>query len=160
MDQAMRNEVELRMDIEATEHSSETILYVEDESFVREVTREILESAGYRVWTARDAVEALQICALHGPEVDLLLTDVVLPGDSGPELAVRVRRDHPQVRLLYVTGYPEQLAMLSAGDESFLAKPFSTAALLREVGEILERSMAVNVIPDRSRAAGSVVLSL
>ena len=122
---------------------SETILFVEDEAFVRRVAAEVLESAGYRVVVAASASEALQ--AYRGTEpVDLLVADVVLPDMSGRELAVRVETSLPSARILLMSGYPEQLALceLSAHHRKYLAKPFSLHSLLRSVREALDMAPA------------------
>jgi CheY-like chemotaxis protein len=117
-----------------------TILFVEDEAFVREVTGEVLRSAGYQILTATNAAEASSIYDAHRSDVDLLLTDVVLPGETGRALAGRLRRENPRLRVLLVTGYSEQMAPLAATDEECLAKPFSTEVLLRRVRQLLDRS--------------------
>lgn len=116
--------------------AGKTILLVEDEAFVREVTCEVLRSAGYRVLTARTAVEATRAYEANCGDVDLLLTDVVLPGESGRTLARRLRGENPWLQALLVTGYPEQLGLL-AEDEECLAKPFATDVLLRRVKQLL-----------------------
>ena len=118
---------------------AETILLVEDETFVREVTSEVLRSAGYMVLAAKDAVEAIRVYERTGSEVDLLLTDVVLPGESGHALAARMRRENTELQVLFVTGYPEYIAMAEAAHEECLAKPFSTGVLLRRVRQLLDR---------------------
>ena len=117
---------------------TETILFVEDEAFVREVTCEVLRSAGYRVLSARNAVEAARSYDDRCGEIDLLLTDVVLPGDTGPVLARRLRRENPRLKVLFVTGYAEQMGLREA-DAECLAKPFSTGVLLRRVRQLLDR---------------------
>jgi two-component system, cell cycle sensor histidine kinase and response regulator CckA len=122
----------------------ETILLVEDEAFVREVTSEVLHSAGYRVLAAKNAVEADRLYSAYRDaqcgEIGLLLTDVVLPGESGRELSRRLRRENPGLKTLLVSGYVEQLARLEAEREEFLAKPFSTEALLRRVKHLLQQA--------------------
>src|SRR5271169_2324688 len=105
--------------------AGETILFVEDEAFVRDVTCEVLRSAGYRVLAARNAAEAVGIYEARGGEVELLLSDVVLPGETGPAMARRLRRGHPELKVLLVTGYAEQIGVLERKQEEFLAKPFS-----------------------------------
>jgi CheY-like chemotaxis protein len=118
---------------------TETILLVEDEAFVREVTHEVLESAGYRVVTARNAMEALAERE-RVSHVDLLLTDMVLPGKSGRALARDLRSLQPRLAVLFVTGYATPLAEIKAAlpAEECLPKPFSAAALLRKVREMLD----------------------
>lgn len=117
---------------------TETILLVEDEAFVRKVTHEVLQSAGYGVVTAKNAAEAIEQRA-RLPEVDLLLTDVVLPGKNGLALASDLRSRQPGLSVLFVTGYPLQLAEIEAAEPAAacLPKPFSAAALLRKVRQML-----------------------
>jgi CheY-like chemotaxis protein len=118
---------------------AETILFVEDEAFVREVTAEVLRSAGYRVLTAQNAVEAARAYAVHCRTVDLLLTDVILPGETGRALAEGLRRQNPELKILFVSGYAEQMQTHEAGVEECLAKPFSGGVLLRKVRHVLHR---------------------
>ncbi|MFZ0278702.1 MAG: response regulator [Candidatus Sulfotelmatobacter sp.] len=93
----------------ATRHCGpQTILLVEDEAFVRKVTAEVLESAGYRLVIAADAGEALAYRGRLAP--DLLLADVIMPGMSGRELASEFTRLYPNTRVLLMSGYEEQLA--------------------------------------------------
>jgi two-component system cell cycle sensor histidine kinase/response regulator CckA len=119
-------------------HGTETILLVEDEAFVRKVTHQVLQAAGYGVAAAKNAVEALEQRELL-PRVDLLLTDVVLPGKNGRALASDLRLRQPNLSVLFVTGYPLQLAEIEAAEpvEACLPKPFSAAALLRKVRQML-----------------------
>jgi len=112
---------------------SRGILFVEDEAFVRLVTCEVLRSAGYSVFTAKNAAEALEIYQRRRGALELLLTDVVLPDENGLELAGRLRRDNPELKVLFVTGYAEQMGA------DRLAKPFSTEVLLRRLRGLLDR---------------------
>lgn len=114
-----------------------TILLVEDEIFVREVTSEVLRSAGYRVLTAKNAADAEQVYLQWGGEIDLLFTDVILPGENGRCFAERLRLSHPTLKILLVTGYAEQMGPLESGREEYLAKPFSTRELLEKVKEMM-----------------------
>ena len=117
--------------------SAGTILLVEDEVFVRDVTSEVLRSAGYRVLPAKNTADAEQLYVQRGGEVDLLLTDVILPGEDGRCFAERLRLSHPTLKTLLVTGYAEQLGLLAGGREEYLAKPFSTMELLEKVQEMV-----------------------
>ncbi|HXY78112.1 MAG TPA: response regulator [Candidatus Acidoferrales bacterium] len=117
----------------------ETILLVEDETFVREVASEVLQSAGYRVLTAKNAAEAARTYDSQSGEVDLLLTDVVLPGESGRALAERLQQASPRLNVLLVTGYAKQMGLEGAGTVACLAKPFSVGVLLEKVREVLDR---------------------
>jgi CheY-like chemotaxis protein len=122
---------------------SEGILYVEDEVFVREVTCEVLSAAGYRVLTAKNADEAVHAYVEGCGQVDLLLTDVVLPGKSGRALAQKLRRNNKGLKVLFVTGYAEQMGLTTAGQEECLAKPFCTEVLLRKVRWLLDHANSV-----------------
>ena len=117
----------------------ETILFVEDETFVREVTGEVLRSAGYRVLVAKDAATAARTYEAESGDVDLLLTDVVLPGENGRALAAKLRRASPRLKVLLMTGYAEQMGLQQAGAGACLAKPFSVGMLLRKVRQVLDR---------------------
>jgi CheY-like chemotaxis protein len=116
----------------------ETILLVEDETFVREVTCEVLRAAGYRVLTAKNAVEGAREYDQACGEVDLLLTDVILPGETGRVLAARLRLENPRLKVLLVTGYVEQMRASEARYEECLAKPFSSGVLLRRVRQVID----------------------
>ncbi len=106
----------------ARRRGAQTILLVEDEAFVREVTCEVLRSAGYRVLTAKNATEAMQAYEVRGDEVDLLLSDVVLPGESGRVLAGKLRRENPWLKILLVTGYAEQMGAAGRDAGGMLGK--------------------------------------
>src|SRR5580692_13045576 len=88
----------------------ETILLVEDEAFVRNATAEVLESAGYRLVVAGSAAEALMAYRSCSRPVDLLLADIVMPGKDGRELATELENFYPRARVLFMSGYAEQLA--------------------------------------------------
>jgi two-component system cell cycle sensor histidine kinase/response regulator CckA len=123
----------------AWEDRVETILLVEDEDFVRNVTRKILRAAGYRVLAAGDSAAADRRFDEFGTEVDLLLTDMILPGENGAELAAKMRQQNPALKVLFVTGYADQIAALKNAGEECLLKPFCTEVLLRRVGELMGR---------------------
>src|ERR1043165_1866834 len=84
-----------------------SILLVEDETFVREVTAEILTTAGYKVLKARSAVEGIREFRQHKGEVALLLVDVVLPGKNGRDMARELMREEPKLKTVFISGYPE-----------------------------------------------------
>ena len=123
-------------------HGTETVLVVEDERQVREFVTRVLSAKGYRVLSAGEGFEALRLCKDCADPVDLLVTDVVMPGMGGRELASRVEAAVPGVRVLFVSGYTDNAVsrhgVLEAGLE-FLQKPFTTDALLGKVREILDR---------------------
>lgn len=117
-----------------------TILLVEDEPQVRAVVRRTLEQGGYDVLEAEDGVEALKVATVHDGDLAALLTDVVLPGMSGPDLAERLRPVHPGLPVLFMSGYTEDVAALqrlTGRDDPLLNKPFTPDALLAAVGRVV-----------------------
>jgi len=124
---------------------TETVLLAEDEQDVREVAREFLESAGYNVLEAASGDAALEISAAHGGTIDLLITDMVMPGMSGQELARKMRGLREGIRVIYMSGYSEHAAGEAAKCDSaavVLTKPFSRSLLLRTVRDILPIALA------------------
>ena len=122
--------------------AAETVLLVEDEAGVRKLSKRILESAGYRVLEAANGGEAEQLFVEHAGRIDLLVTDVVMPGIGGPELLRRLRDRTPTLRVLYMSGYTEQSAARIAGidrGQPFVQKPFRAAELVRHVRDALDR---------------------
>jgi two-component system cell cycle sensor histidine kinase/response regulator CckA len=118
---------------------SETILVAEDEDIVRRLLKTTLTSGGYTVLEARNGVEALEVCHRLGASVDLLVTDVVMPKMTGLELARRLAVDHPELKVLCLSGYSaEATAAQRPLAWPFLAKPFVPAALLERVREVLD----------------------
>jgi PAS domain S-box-containing protein len=123
-----------------TRSGTETILLVEDEDAVRALLRSVLESRGYSVLEASRGDEALELSQAYGGEIDLLVTDVVMPQMGGPQLARRLTSSRPHVKVLYISGYADQAAWYQNGLESgdaFLQKPFPPEALARKVREVL-----------------------
>lgn len=119
---------------------SETILLVEDNAALRDLVCRSLQRFGYRVLTADSAEAALDLCAREGNIVDLLVTDVVLPGLSGPALADQLKAQWPQLRTLLMSGYTDDNMVHHAivdGRRPFLQKPFTPEALARKVRMIL-----------------------
>ncbi|MGC2530988.1 MAG: response regulator, partial [Candidatus Acidiferrum sp.] len=125
---------------------TETILLAEDEQDVREVAREFLESGGYTVIEAFNGAEALRLATEHKAAIDLLVTDMVMPGMTGRELARRLQHQHSGVGVIYMSGYTEQTAAETAkadADMRLLTKPFSRGSILRAVREALNESARV-----------------
>jgi PAS domain S-box-containing protein len=120
---------------------SETILLVEDEEGVRDLARRILELKGYKVITASNPTEAAQVCERYEGPIHLLLTDVVMPTMSGPQLAEHVAFLRPGLKVLYISGYTDNAivphGILEEGVQ-FLQKPFTRDSLTRKVREVLE----------------------
>ena len=120
---------------------SETVLLVEDEDGVRALMRQVLHKHGYHVLEARHGGEALLLCERHQGKIDMLLTDVVLQQMSGRELAERLLKLRPEMKVLYVSGYADDAivhhGVLTAGI-AFLQKPFTTEALARKIRYVLD----------------------
>jgi two-component system, cell cycle sensor histidine kinase and response regulator CckA len=111
-----------------------TILVADDEPALRLAIVEILRGSGYKVLEADSSTQALEIARQHRAHLDILLTDIVMPGLRGPELARRVAKVPPEVQIVYMSGYVEGLpeAQLPA-NATFLQKPFRFATLLRQL---------------------------
>ena len=119
---------------------TETILLVEDEKGVRELTREYLETSGYAVVEAEDGHTALELAALHAGPIHLLITDVVMPGISGRELADRVQQLRPGIKILFMSGYTDQAVVhhgILETDAVLLQKPFTITTLAAKLREML-----------------------
>jgi two-component system cell cycle sensor histidine kinase/response regulator CckA len=113
---------------------------VEDEIGIRELIREILAAAGYEVYTAANAAEAIEFANLFEGEINLLLSDVVMPGMSGPEMAEMMKRARPDLKVLFASGYSDH-ALLRRGalarGAAFIGKPFDTDTLLARVSDLV-----------------------
>jgi CheY-like chemotaxis protein len=127
------------------EPGSETILLVEDEANLRYLARQYLEKQGYKVIEAADGAVAMQIAVAHEKVIHLLLTDVIMPGMNGRELAQRIAEIRPNVKILYMSGYTENVighnGMLDAGVR-LLQKPFNLRDLRSKVREVLDSTAA------------------
>jgi CheY-like chemotaxis protein len=123
----------------------ETVLLVEDEQGLRVLARRILESHGYAVIEASGGEEALRISRRHQSPIDLLLTDAVMPGMGGSDLAREIAAERPATRVLYMSGYTDD-AVVRQGhlDEgsAFIQKPFASDALVQKVREVLDGAPA------------------
>jgi CheY-like chemotaxis protein len=125
----------------AVRGGTETILLVEDEDSVRGLTAKVLAGYGYRVIEARDGAEAEQVGQRTGDYLHLMLTDVVMPGISGLELATRLTPVRPKMKVLFMSGYTDDIIGrrgVLAEDTAFLQKPFSPEVLARRVREVLD----------------------
>lgn len=125
----------------ALEIGSETVLVAEDEEAVRQIIEKALDAHGYRVLSARDGAEALERASAYAGQIELLVTDVVMPDMNGRELSRRLVETRPNLRTLYLSGYTDD-AILHRGvlqqGVAFLQKPFSLRALARKVRDVLE----------------------
>jgi CheY-like chemotaxis protein len=122
-----------------------TILLAEDEQEVREVAREFLESGGYTVLEARDGADALRLAEQHAGTIDVLVSDMVMPGITGQELATRMRETRKGLHVIFMSGYSEYAAVEAAHSDPklrLLSKPFSRAVILRAVRDILKAPRA------------------
>jgi two-component system cell cycle sensor histidine kinase/response regulator CckA len=123
------------------EENWETILLVEDEDNIRRPQAEILASHGYRVLEAADGAQAIALCKRHAGPIHLMVTDVLMAGMDGVELAERVAFLRPEMKVLFATGYPMSLAAPAGrltADAPLLKKPFTGRALAAKVREVLE----------------------
>ncbi len=141
-------------------HGQETILLVEDETNLRRLARQYLETQGYKILEAEDGAAALQIVDGHQGAINLLLTDVIMPGMNGRELAAQIVNLLPDVRVLYMSGYTENAighdGTLDAGI-NLLQKPFSLPALRERVREVLDSEPMPLGIAISSRTGSSVL---
>jgi PAS domain S-box-containing protein len=126
-----------------TLEGTETILLVEDETGVRQLIGKVLERYGYKVLPARDAEHAIAIEAGYEDPIALLVSDLIMPGLNGPELAQRIVQRRPDIKVLFVSGYASRQAVelsLTTRNASFLSKPFTPEKLARKVRERLDRA--------------------
>jgi two-component system cell cycle sensor histidine kinase/response regulator CckA len=132
--------VETRTPASVPPQGLETILLVEDEEALRVLARRVLEGSGYTVLAVGSAEEALELSEKASRGIDLLLTDVVLTGTSGPELAKQLRQKRPGMGLLYMSGYTESFLQQDSGETeaAFLQKPFTPDSLVRRIREVLD----------------------
>ena len=120
---------------------SETILAVDDDPTMLDLVQEVLRPLGYNVLSATSGEEALEMAASHRDKIDLLLTDVVLPGIKGQDLAKQMLNSCPGVNILFMSGYLCPSMAHSSSEqrfEGFIQKPFSPNALLRKLRKILD----------------------
>jgi CheY-like chemotaxis protein len=122
------------------QNAGRTVLIVEDDQDNRQVVAEILERHGFTALSAADPAEALLTCRVHDGDIDLLVTDVALPGVSGGNVARSVVALRPETRVLYMTAMPRDIAIRRAEltpDAVLLGKPFSTGQLIESIGVVL-----------------------
>jgi two-component system, cell cycle sensor histidine kinase and response regulator CckA len=128
-------------------YGNETVLVVEDQRQVRELACAILKEFGYQILEASDCEEALRLVEAHAGPLHLLLTDVVMPGISGPELATRLTAVR-SLPVLFMSGYSDRMEACQDAETAYIQKPFTAIALLRKVREVLgEREHRVPQVP-------------
>jgi CheY-like chemotaxis protein len=138
----------------ALPRGTETVLVVEDEEAVRLIVRRVLRDQGYTILEARDGNEALRICAHKGDSIDLVLSDVIMPGMGGRELSRALGVRWPALPILFMSGYNDDGELAGAGGDlapGVLAKPFTSETLARQVREALDRR------PSKAPAAGAQI---
>jgi CheY-like chemotaxis protein len=119
---------------------TETILFVEDNEMLRPLATEVLEGYGYTVRAAPDGTEAIAIAKEHHADIDLLLTDMVMPGLSGRELANVLSESYPHLKVLFTSGYPGSSFAKVRQDRrvAFIQKPYLAGELARKIRETLD----------------------
>jgi two-component system cell cycle sensor histidine kinase/response regulator CckA len=137
---------------------TETILLVEDDASVRILLRDALKKLGYRVIEAKHGLEACLLATQEVSRLDLLLTDMVMPGMGGRELAQHLIAIKPDLRILFMSGFTDDVGILAGheqGTSGFLQKPFTPEVLARTIRKILDAAPATPAPPVTNRAAGS-----
>ena len=115
-----------------------TILLVEDDDIVKNVMSHLLGENADRILSAGHGEEALEVSKEHQGRIDLLIVDVVLPGMNGPELAENLRSSHPEIQVLYMSAYPDEVIReYGVLDQNFIRKPFDLNNLEAEVNSLL-----------------------
>jgi CheY-like chemotaxis protein len=125
----------------AVSANTETILVAEDEPAVRDLITRVLSRQGFNVLSAASGEDALTVSGTHPGRIHLLLTDMVMPGVSGRDVADRVRKERPGTRVLFMSGYTEEVDRLSdaeGGTATLMPKPFTPQSLERRVRELLD----------------------
>jgi CheY-like chemotaxis protein len=140
--------------IERISSRGETILLAEDEAGVRKYAREILERYGYIILEARDGVEALSVARGHPGPIHLLLTDIIMPTMGGVELAEKFGAEFPNIPVLFMSGYSDQIMRHWNALSSYIQKPFTLSDLLTQVRDLLDRT-ARSSLPAEDSAAAS-----
>jgi two-component system cell cycle sensor histidine kinase/response regulator CckA len=120
----------------------ETILFVEDESSIRQVILYTFGLRGYKVFTAQDGISAIQLYEEHKQEIDLVITDLGLPGMTGIDVFKKLKGLNPEVKIIITSGFLEQDIMnilLVAGAKAFIQKPYQPISVLQTVREVLDK---------------------
>jgi len=144
--QSTRAEVRSAAAVQDSPHGSETLLVVEDEAAVRESTRDFLMQKGYTVLEAANGEDALRVSREYCGPIDLMITDVVMPKMSGPNLAERLMAERPQMKVLFVSGYAENTILRHGKIDvtsRLLQKPFGLNTLARKIREVLVPNQSI-----------------
>jgi len=131
---------EIRQAVASLPRGTETVLLVEDEEGVRELAKEYLESCGYKVLVAQNGQAAIDLVSKHSGPIDLIMTDIVMPGLSGSDLAKKVQSLRPDIRVVYMSGYTDQAIIhhgILSSDVLLLQKPFTMSTLAHKLREAL-----------------------
>ena len=131
---------EIRKAVASLPRGTETVLLVEDEEGVRELAKEYLESCGYKVLVAQNGQAAIDLVSKHSGPIDLMMTDIVMPGLSGSDLAKKVQSLRPDIRVVYMSGYTDQAIIhhgILSSDVLLLQKPFTMSTLAHKLREAL-----------------------
>ncbi len=126
---------------QASLRGGETVLVVEDEDAVRGLVRFSLEGQGYTVLTASSGLEALELIRSHHVKIDLMITDMIMPGINGRELTEEARKNSPDLRVIYMSGYTDDILhryRLHGTSDQFIQKPFTPLGLIRKVRAMLD----------------------
>ncbi len=132
-----------RVHLEPTHHRSVTVLIVEDDGDLRKLLQRALERDGFAVLSAANGAEALRWSEQHQGTIEILVSDVVMPGVSGIELSKQVLAKHPETKLLFITGFGDQFPELHEYAANILEKPFLPSELLRKVADVLSQGESV-----------------
>jgi two-component system, cell cycle sensor histidine kinase and response regulator CckA len=153
MMRASRNKTIFSADVPIT--NLQTILLVEDETVVREITRQVLEHAGYRVLESNSPEQALHLANEYRGQIGLLLTDVVMPGMNGADLAQRLQAIQPDLITVFMSGYAKSDVVQTIARQSaiHIQKPFTIDTLLSHIAEALEAGSAGQSTPGLSSSA-------
>ena len=137
--EATTGPVQIRREAPTPEGGQETILLAEDDPDLRDLLAGVLGQAGYQVLVARDGEDAIDRATAHAEPIDLLVTDVVMPGVTGPAAHRRILDERPGLPVLYLSGYAGEATEegVDPDQDAFLAKPFQPADLLAKIRQVL-----------------------
>ena len=141
IDENVAIQEEAPMEAKAAARATGTILLVEDADGIRRLAGEVIRRAGYQVLEAADPAQALAVAAAHDGDIDLLLTDIMMPGGNGVDLAGRMVGFRPRLNVLFMSGYTDDAVVrngMLASEAAFIQKPFTPHELLRKVKQVLE----------------------